>query len=169
LNEVCKILNEKVTFLANWLEVIGFIFSVATFFVVLFVDKKIVHFNKRHLLKTRIDEHIEDLKQISIKTTHLLTDDSQRKTLLRAEITKSENQLKSLKKIISGKVDLSETKTCLRKITKIGSRSVNVSGFKKIFNVKEFDQSDAEEFYIILTGYITYLENLRKDNLNTMI
>jgi cell fate (sporulation/competence/biofilm development) regulator YmcA (YheA/YmcA/DUF963 family) len=174
-NEIYNGIKKFVDNSANWLEVIGFIIVFFTAIKVFVLDKRILVFNKKHLFQARSEEHISKLKNIAGKITTLLVDFENNKRAIREELKKSEEIAKSIKKKLI-KSDLETTKVLVKEAKRIEKLPDNISQlpfikkwFHKISNTGELTENIVEQYYFKLTGLITSLEELKKDNEKTLL
>jgi len=168
-------LKEFVDTSANWFGAIGFFLTIFTAIKVAIINRSILAFNKKHLFQIRSEEHIDKLKDIASSIALYLSDFANKKMELREQLKKSEEIAKSIKKKVikkDGKT-LYEIINEAKKIQKLPDNISSLSKIKrtyfKIINAQEFSETNIGQYYIKLTGLITYLEELKKDNENSLI
>lgn len=168
-------LKEIVDNCANWFEAIGFLLAIFTAVKVFIIDQSIFEFNKKHLFQVRSEEHISRLKEIASKMVLHLSNFTDEKMQLREQLKKSEEIAKSIKKKVIKKdaETLQKIINEAKKVQKLPDSISNLPTLKKIYhkiiNTEEFSEAIAGQYYIKLTGLITYLEELKKDNDNSLI
>jgi len=155
---------------ANWLELIGFIITIITAVKVFVIDGKILDFNKKHLFQIRSKEHIEELEKVLSKISKYISDFDNKKIELKREIKKSEEIAKSIKKKLLKK-DISNTKALIKEAKRIEKLPDNIDklsyfkkNYHKLLKSKEFNEEIISDYYVRLSGLITSLTELRKDN-----
>lgn len=160
---------------ANWFEAIGFVLSIFTAVKVFVIDKKVFDFNKKHLFQVRSAEHIQKLKEIARKITSDVSNFSSNKTSLRTQIKQSEEIATSIRNKIFNK-DAEKLKKFITESKRIQSLPDDISSlgffkraFYKIKDTEEFKETIVDQYYIQLSGLITYLEELKKDNENSLL
>ncbi|KAB7528109.1 hypothetical protein F8C76_09520 [Flagellimonas olearia] len=170
MEKIFNILKNFVDNIANWLEFIGFIITIITAVKVFVIDGKILDFKKKHLFQVRSKEHIEELEKILSKISKYISDFDNKKIELKNEIKKSEEIAKSIKKKLFKK-DNSNTKALIKeakKIEKLPDDIAKLSLFKKhyhkLLKSNEFNEEIVSDYYVKLSGLITSLTELRKDN-----
>lgn len=161
--------------IANWLESLGFLLAMFTAIKVFILDDRLITFNKRHLFQVRSQEHISDLKEISKKISGLISDFSSNKTELKMQLKKSEEVAKSIKKKLMKK-DMENTISLIKeakKIEKLPESIEKLNFIKKTYfkavKREEFNESVMNNYYVKLSGLITSLEELNKDNAKTLM
>lgn len=170
-----KEINDVLAVCANWFEAIGFIIAIFTAIKVYFLNKSIGKFNRKHLFRVRSEEHIVKLKEIASKMASYLSDFSENRMQLREQLKKSEEIIKSIKKKVSSS-EAEELKNVIKeakKIQKLPDSIDNLPKYKKWYyklsNRDDFSEEITSQYYIKLTGLITYLEELKQDNENSLL
>lgn len=158
-------INDLVVFLANWLELIGFILVLFTSIKVFFINKDVKKIKARHLLNVRINEHLLSLKKTSHIIATLLVSFNVNEKNIKIEISNCLANCLSLKKKV-GKTDLSSLKKLIRyseKILRYNKEIFVVKWIKEIIKVKGLQESDIDNYYETLTLLIGEIEHFNKD------
>lgn len=155
---------------ANWLELIGFIIAIITAVKVFVIDGKILNFKKKHLFQVRSKEHIEELEKILSKLSKYISDFDNKKVELKRELKKSEEVAKSIRKKLLQK-DIANTKALIKEAKRIEKLPDEIDKlpylkkkYYKLTNSDEFNEEVMSNYYVRLSGLITSLAELRKDN-----
>jgi hypothetical protein len=159
-------INDLVSKMANWLELVGFLLAAFTAIKVFFLNKAIKRLNARHLFSVRVEEHLFEFKKTSKKISTHLADFSQNTNDIRIEITKCLGNCSSLKKKVENS-ELEALKQLIITSKKIKSKKTitthNFRWLDKLFDKSPLTEADVIKFYETLTLLITEIEQLDKD------
>lgn len=159
-------MNLTISAIADYLSIIGFMITIATFFVVRNNKKEIRELNKRNLFINRLPDNLKELKNTSLLLSRLISDiNTNRKQILR-EISKLAPVLKSIKKSLK-KHDLEYFNLLKDEVDKHKNMyySINeVSWIRKQFKLYYIlDGQYIDKIYRSIATLITDIENLDKD------
>jgi hypothetical protein len=170
-----EVLKKFVDDSANWFEAVGFLLAIFTAFKVFIIDQKVFDFNKKHLFQVRSADQILKLKEIARLITTNISDFSNKKIELREQLKNSEEIAKSIKKKVFKK-DAENLQKIIKDANRIQNLPDNISTlpffkrtYHKIMNTEQFSEDIVGQYYIKLSGLITYIEELKKDNENSLI
>jgi len=160
---------------ANWFEVIGFIGVTFTSIKVFFLDKRILKFNDKHLFQVRGDNQISILKIASKNISDYISNFDDNKLQLKNEIKRTEEITKNITKKLKNE-KLQTSVSLLKMAKRIEKQPKNISDislikriYYKIFGIKEFNKESVEEYYFKLTGFITSIEEYKKDKEKSLL
>lgn len=86
----------KLDIWANVLELVGFIISIGSLIIALFVKSEITQLKQSYIFDKRINEHLKALNQYASDLNTFLNDYNLNKNLIRTEIGKCQSELEDL-------------------------------------------------------------------------
>ncbi len=134
------------------LDIVGFSVMIFTAFKVYFLDKRMLLFNQKYLFHSRSTDYITSLNEIAIKILSFITHFEEKKREIMEQIKISEEIAKNIQK------KLPQNPECKNLITKA----------QKIVKPTEFTEDIAYNYCSELRGFIVHLEQLKKDNENSL-
>ena len=160
-------INHIVEVIAKWLEILGFLISLATGVKVFFVlDKRVKILQMKHLYTATISDHLATLRKTSRNISKLISSFPENVGIIRNEIIICSENCKNIKKkslpyrLINLDALIKASNSVIKNRYDINKKVVFML---RIFGIRPVNQRDIENFYEILNALITEIELINRD------
>ncbi len=145
-------LDQFVKSIDHWLGAIAFLATIFTSVKVYLLDKSVQLSNQKHLLHSRIADYITNLNNILLKIADFNSLFEEKKRKIKEQVKISEEIVKNIQK----------------KRPKDSKCKELIAEAKKIEKKVGLTAEIVDNYYIQVRGFIVHLEELKKDNENSL-
>ena len=145
-------LDQFVKSIDHWLGVIGLAIGIFNYIKVYSVKKSMMLLNQKHLFHSRSEDYLVGLKAVLVKISDYIPVFEEKKREIRSQIKTSEQIAKNVQE------KFSQNAECKKLITEA----------QKIEKATELTEGMIGDYYVQLRGFITHLEEIKKDNDNSL-